>query len=544
MGYTYNVEQFKENFEREFTWLNGFMRNVARFGKQPAMYDPLTGKRWTYGELNADANRLANAMLADGLEKNDLIMFSLFNSPEFVLCYLAAHKTGSIAAPVNFRLSSGELAQLIDANKPKFFVFGEEIGATVREGLKLASWKPHRVLFAGSPDKLEKGEALFADYMKDASAKNPKITWPLGIYDETTRFFTSGTTHLPKGVPLNSLNEVLSSHDVIMHFPLNPTDRTMNMTPWFHRGGLHSGGPTPTLYAGGEVVVLREFSPKKCLAITDDERVTFLIGVPSILSLLARAQENSPVDISSLRGIVTMGSPFDKSACERYMKILTPNIFNGYGTTETFWNTFLRPFNLPEHAGTAGMSCTDDDVRVVRVPEDGGHGDPENMVAKDNIEVGEVIIRAPAKSAGCYVDNEELSREKFHNGYHYTGDLATWDKDSFITIVSRKDDMIISAGENIYPTPIEAVLNEHPKVAESAVVALPSRLHGQIVAAYVVPAEPDLTVEELRAHCLAHPMLPAFKRPRVYFLVDSIPHTATGKIMHYKLREQALASKK
>lgn len=119
------------------------------------------------------------------------------------------------------------------------------------------------------------------------------------------------------------------------------------------------------------------------------------------------------------------------------------------------------------------------------------------------------------------------------------GRVSLEDKDSFVTIVSRKDDMIICAGENIYPTQIEAVLNEHPKVAESAVVGRPDRLHGQCVAAYVVPADESLTVEELRAHCGAHPMLPPFKRPRFYTLVRELPHTATGKLLHYKIREQA-----
>lgn len=132
-----------------------------------------------------------------------------------------------------------------------------------------------------------------------------------------------------------------------------------------------------------------------------------------------------------------------------------------------------------------------------------------------------------------------MSARKFYKGYHYTGDLGTWDENECVTIVSRKDDMIICAGENIYPTQIEAVLNEHPKVAESAVIGVADRLHGQCVAAYVLPADESLSVEELKAHCARHPMLPPYKRPRFYTLVKELPHTATGKLLHYKLREQA-----
>ena len=131
-------------------------------------------------------------------------------------------------------------------------------------------------------------------YVKDQSEANPLLSVPAHIYDETTRLYTSGTTSRPKGVPLNNINEVLSAHDVMMHFPLTPMDRTMNMTPWFHRGGLHSGGPCPTLYAGGEVIILREFTPKKCLKYTEKYEITFLIGVPAVLTLLAQVQERNP----------------------------------------------------------------------------------------------------------------------------------------------------------------------------------------------------------------------------------------------------------
>ncbi len=110
---------------------------------------------------------------------------------------------------------------------------------------------------AQAPD----GHIRYPDYVADQPETDPPIDFAPHIYDETTRLYTSGTTNRPKGVPINNVNEVLSAHDVMMHFPLGPTDRTMNMTPWFHRGGIHSGGPCPTLYAGGEVVILRDFSP-------------------------------------------------------------------------------------------------------------------------------------------------------------------------------------------------------------------------------------------------------------------------------------------
>ncbi|MDO5141518.1 MAG: AMP-binding protein [Eubacteriales bacterium] len=539
--YTYDVSMFRDTFETRFTYLNGFLRNVSRFGARPALHDPLFGRRWTYVQLNAAADRLAHALRADGVGRNDVVMFALRNSPEFVFCYLAAHKIGAIACPINYRQSAGELALMIDDSRPKAFFYEAAFAALSEAALAHAAHPPVRAVMVTTGDEnapLPTGHVRYADYTADQPETDPPIDFDPHIYDETTRLYTSGTTARPKGVPLNNINEVLSAHDVMMHFPLGPTDRTMNMTPWFHRGGIHSGGPCPTLYAGGEVVVLRDFSPKRCLDYAERYQISFLIGVPTVIAMLARMQERSPADLSALRGIVTMGAPFEKAACEKYMELLTPNIFNGYGTTETFWNTFLRPFDLPDRTGSAGRSCTDDDVQLVAIHADGTHAEPEDTVPRDDMTPGEIIISSPAKCAFCYTNDEPLTRAKFYKGWLYTGDVGTWDEDGFITVAGRKDDMIVSAGENIYPTQIEAVLNEHPKVLESAVIGAPDALRGEIVTAYVVPADDSLTIDELKAHCARSPLLSSYKWPRAYYLVSELPHTATGKLMHYKLRAQ------
>ena len=263
--YTYDISMFRDTFETRFTYLNGFLRNVSRFGSRPALFDPRSGRRWTYRELNVEANRLAHALRADGVGKNDVVMFTLLNSPEFVFCYLAAHKIGAVACPVNYRQGAGEIALVIDDSTPKAFIYDAEFGELSGGALDLCESKPAIKIVVGADDAVPAGQVRYADYVSDQPENDPPIDFDPHIYDETTRLYTSGTTNRPKGVPINNINEVLSAHDVMMHFPLGPTDRTMNMTPWFHRGGIHSGGPCPTLYAGGEVVILRDFAPKRCL---------------------------------------------------------------------------------------------------------------------------------------------------------------------------------------------------------------------------------------------------------------------------------------
>jgi acyl-CoA synthetase (AMP-forming)/AMP-acid ligase II len=533
-GYRYDPTAFQEVFERHFTYLAGVHRNSHRYAARHALHDPASGRRWTYAELWADAGRLAAGLRANGVRAGDAVVFSLFNGGEFVLLWLAAQRLGAIAAPINFRLSPGEIAHVLDDSRPRAFVYDGALAQPAADALARATHAPSLVAAVGAD--APGADLPFDELVLDAGTV-PDLPDGVGTHDETTRLYTSGTTGMPKGVSLSGLVDVLSAHDVIMHFPLSPEDRTLNMTPWFHRGGLYSGGPNPVLYCGAEAVSLRQFHPGTVLDWVQEHGLTFLIGAPTNLAMLTKEQTAHPRDLSSLNGIVTMGAPLDRDACLRYQETLTPRIFNGYGTTEAFWNTFLRPADLPEHAGSAGRACTDDDVAVVKVYED-RVAQADDLAAQDGQEVGEVIVRS-VKSGYAYVNNNEEQSARFRDGWLYIGDLATWDADGYVTIVGRKDDMIITGGENVHPTQVEAVLNEHPKVAESVVVGVPDERWGEQVVAYVVPADGELDVAELERHTHGHPMLAQYKRPRAYRFVEEIPLTATGKKLHYKVREQA-----
>ncbi|SHJ56816.1 class I adenylate-forming enzyme family protein [Parasporobacterium paucivorans] len=538
MNLTYDVTMFRDNFESGFTWINGFNRNVFRFSERNALTDPLREKTWTYADLNKEINRLANRWQRDGVIKNDVVMYVLYNSAEFVFSHIAAQKAGAISCPVNYNWAAGEIAMVLEQNKPKVFLFDMEIEQIIKMALDLSFHKPEICISVGEKESEISGVIAYEKYVADSPEEEP-VPPPSHIYDEVLRLHTSGTTGHPKGVPVNNINEVLTAHDVIMHFPLNPMDKTMNMTPWFHRGGIHSGGLTPTLYVGGEVVILRQFNPKICLKYTQKYRITFLIGVPAVLNMLAKYQEKENLDLQSLHGIVTMGSPLEKNACIYFQKVLTPNLFNGYGTTETFWNSFLSPRDLPEMSGSSGRSCTDDEIYLVKVYED-RKAEPDDFVARNGEEVGEIIIKSLSKSTCSYYDNEEETKRRYYKGFLYTGDLGTWDKNSYITVVGRKDDMIISAGENIFPAQIEEAISENSKVKDVIVTSVPDKKRGEAVVAYVVKEDDDLTVQEMIRYCAGHPMLSAFKSPKYYRFVEELPYNATGKKLHFKAKQAAV----
>jgi acyl-CoA synthetase (AMP-forming)/AMP-acid ligase II len=537
MTYTYDAHAYRQYFEHDFTYLNGFRRNTHRYADRLAMQSPSTGESWTYAELGDRVDRLATGLARAGVAPGDVVAYQLFNGPEFAQLYLAGQACDAVGAPMNFRLASGETACILDANRPTVFVYDTEIGEMVRDALARSTYKPALVVAVGPGEPLPRNgfEVIRFDELVAESASPPNVSRT--VWDETTRLFTSGTTGMPKGVPLNSMIEIFSAHDVIMHFPLTAEDKTLNMTPWFHRGGLYCAGPNPTFYLGASLVAQRSFDADVTLDYVEEYGLTFLIGAPTNLAMLARAQEKKPRDLSTLDGIVTMGAPLEREAALHYQKVLNPRIFNGYGSTEGFWNTFLRPTDLPEMAGTAGRACIDDDVAVVRLFDD-RLADAHETVAKDGTEIGEVIVRSP-KGANAYFDAPGQERQKFRNGWLHIGDLATWDDKEFVTIVGRKDDMLLSGGENVHPVQIEEALGEHPSVTDSLVVGVPDDKWGQVVVAYVVTTAPVPSADDLDDFCRRHPMLSQFKRPRAYRFVESLPMSATGKKLHYKATDTA-----
>jgi acyl-CoA synthetase (AMP-forming)/AMP-acid ligase II len=483
---TYDPAAYREFFERDFTYLTGFRRNAHPYANQVALLDPATGTSWTYAELSSRVDRLAAGLAGAGVRPGDAVAYQLYNGPEFAHLYLATQACGAVGAPFNFRLAAGETAFVLDDSRPKVFVYETELGDIVRSALERSEHRPDLVVAAGEGEPLSgignSTVVRFEELLEDG-AEPPALS--RGVYEETTRLYTSGTTGMPKGVPLNSMVEIFSAHDVIMHFPLVPEDRTLNMTPWFHRGGLYSGGPNPVFYVGGGVVPMRAFDPELCLDYVERFGLTYLIGAPTNLEILARAQAEQSRDLSTLRGIVTMGAPLER--------------------VEVFEDRLASP---------------------------------EEQVAKDGAEIGEVIVRSP-KSGYAYFNSPEQEAQKFHNGWVYLGDLATWDADEFVTIVGRKDDMLVSGGENVHPIQVEEALNEHPGVMDSLVVGVSDEKWGQLVVAYVIRADESLTALDCEEHCRQHPMLAPYKRPRAYRFVDEFPRTATGKKIHYQATQQA-----
>ncbi|MBR4104392.1 MAG: acyl--CoA ligase, partial [Thermoguttaceae bacterium] len=223
---TYDSSPIRRQFEAEFDFLNVFERNARRFANKPALSDPPTGRVWTYAELNAEANRLANAFYADGVRKGDVVSVGLYNGAEFVFAYIASQKIGAIFNPLNYNWSPNEIAYAFDDSRPKIFVFDAEMESVVAKALQTAAFPPSKTVRVGVPESVQIECVAFDDYVAPLGCDAPSKPEGVSIFDEIARLYTSGTTGRSKGVPINRMNEVMSAHEVAMRYPIFSDDVT------------------------------------------------------------------------------------------------------------------------------------------------------------------------------------------------------------------------------------------------------------------------------------------------------------------------------
>src|SRR5665213_2851606 len=231
----YDPSDLKNVFEHHFTYAAGVERNIHRYASQPAITDSDTGQTWTYREFGEITGQLVGGLRARGVGVGDIVAYQLMNRPEFAFLYVAAQGLRAVSSPMNFRLAPAEVAFILTDSKPAIFFYDAADAAGISTALALSEFQPPVLVAVGESTPVP-GSLTF-DELLDRSAPSFRAPADASTWDETSRLYTSGTTGMPKAVPLTSLNEVLTAHDVIMHMSLVPDDRTMNMSPWFHRGG-------------------------------------------------------------------------------------------------------------------------------------------------------------------------------------------------------------------------------------------------------------------------------------------------------------------
>ena len=503
---------------------------------KPALTDLEAGRNWTYRELNRDINRLAHAFQGEGLEKGDIVMTSMLNSAESIISAYAAFKAGMVGSPINFRLAAGEVAYHLEDSRPKIYIYEPEIESIVKKALEMSAHKPQRILSTGE----------LAGYMEGRPETEPENITGVTPFDECLRLYTSGTTGRAKGVPLSHFANYICCFMVIALDNWTPEDKILAFSPYFHRAG-NNAGFMPALAIGAHVFTMKHFDPVASLNAIEGSKISFLVGAPPMFAAMSRVvkmkKEEKTWDLSSLQAIDTMGAPLDRETYLSIKETLCAKIYNSDGNTEAGWVIKQSPWAPAEKYETNpvmnGVPMPFHFVRVVKKYPD-HKADPGDLVARDGVEKGEMIVRSPFQAVS-YHNKPDKTAESFRGGWFYTGDAVTWDKDGYFMIHGRSGDMILTGAENVYPDEVEAILNEHPKVRDSIVAGVPDpdKILGSVIAAYVIPEDASLTAEELDRFCREHPMLARFKRPRYYKFVNEIPYTATGKRIHYMTRADA-----
>ena len=481
----------------------------------------------TYAAFGERVNRLANALTADGLQAGQTVALMVSTSPEFLISWFAINQAGAVMVPVNVFYAADELQYLLNnsdsvgfISEPKFIQLFNEVQA-ICPGVRIK-------VSTRAADGLA-GFRLLPDILANTPSTCHITRVPPDAPSQIV--YTSGTTSRPKGVVISHTSSLVQGISVAMLFGMTPSDRCCVVLPLFHVNGQYVG-VMPTLTVGGTIVLLEQYSATNYWSQVRSHRCTLMSIVPMLLRTMlaqpARADDAQHNVRFSFYALPTTDDEWDQFERRFGVKLV-----EGYGLSETLGICSSNPV---VH-GTTKRHCIGLPTlgRQMRVVDDSYADLPHD-------QVGRILVRGGAMFSGYY-KNQEATDACLRDGWLDTGDNGSVDSDGYFHFFDRSKDVIKRAGENIAATEVERVLNEHPKVAESAVIAVPDPLRDEAIKAFVVLREGEtMSEEELRAWCARH--LAKFKVPSFYEFRPSLPHTSIGKIMKYVLKmEERNASK-
>ncbi len=510
-------------------WLNlGEMlkMNARKYPRTICLMD--AERRYTFPETNARVNRLAHALRGLGLEKGDRVSALLENCIEFVELYLAAAKLGLVVNPINFRLVGPEVEYIVTHAESRAFVVHDAFGDTV-DGIRagLSDIPADRYVVVGQP---RDGYVSFEALLEQGEDTEPEAD--VRPADPWILLYTSGTTGKPKGVVRSHESYVAFYLINAVDFDFRPGDMVLNIMPLCHVNTTYFTFNHTYIGASTYVHPAQGFDPRELLRVIERSRATFLSLIPThyALMLAIPEPERQRYDVSSMKKLLCSSAPArveHKKAIMRWFEGVA--LYEGYGSTEAGIVTTLFPHEQLAKPGSIGKeSLGTDQVKIL----------DEDKKPVPRGEIGELYSRGPMLFDEYFKAPEQTAAA--HAGEWFSaGDMAYQDEDGYYFLVDRKHNMIISGGENVFPSEVENALSEHPGVLDVAVIGVPDPKWGERIHAVVIPKEgATLDPDELKTFCRER--LAGFKVPKGYALIDpeQMPRTATGKILHRVLRER------
>jgi acyl-CoA synthetase (AMP-forming)/AMP-acid ligase II len=486
-------------------------------------------ERLTFADVRRQARSLARELQTTfGVAAGDRVAIAMRNLPEFVVSFWGAALCGATVVPLNSWWAGGELVYAL-----------RDAGATV---LCADEERLERVLLDGRPDvtlvgvRTDRGDVPFEELTSGGPLDDDAIA-QLGRDDPVTLLYTSGTTGRPKGAlgtnratmaNLWNMAFVAARESIISGRQPKPARQTASLStgPLFHIGGVSAivGGPL----GGSKIVMMRKWDVEEAVRLAVQEEVTGFGGVPAVARQILEYPGVGDLGLD-VRTMPMGGAPVPPDLVARAIEEFGegPQLLNGYGLTETtsavVTNVGVEYATHPDSVGRPNLTAQ---VRVV-------DADGEEV---DTGHVGEICVRSPQVVKG-YWNDDEATRATFRDGWFHSGDIGYVDAEGFVYVVDRMKDVVIRGGENVYCVEVEAVLHEHPRVAEVAIVGLDEPVMGERVCAVVVPrAGIDVGLADLRSYASAR--LAGFKCPEALYVTAELPKTATGKVAKRELRSQ------
>ncbi|MBA4548279.1 long-chain-fatty-acid--CoA ligase [Thermoactinomyces intermedius] len=474
------------------------------------------GERLTFREYKQKVNQLANYLLSLNVKHGDRVAMLCKNTYAFPIIYLAAAKIGAVTVPVNCRLKPVEVQYILKDCQAKVLLYDEDF----KDSLEMLPDCVEKVIcvFQG-----ERASEQFNSIFYTESDEEPNVE--VHKNDIATIIYTSGTTGNPKGVISTHANVYAAGLANVNTLDLRKADRFLFVTPLFHISGMMF--IINSLIRGMALVIASNFTPSQLWNLIDEEKITGMMSVPSMLPFMLEMLKTIDRDIFSLRGIVCGGSLVP----ENYIKAfhdLGFAVIQVYGATEF---TGAATYFLPEmdinrcHSVGKGLYLTE--IKII---------DPLTGVECAPGEIGEILVRGDQVFAG-YWNNPEETAKVLKNGWYHTQDLGRMDEEGYLYVIDRLRDMIVCGGEKVFPAQVEAVLLQMEGIAEVAVVGVKHPVWGELPRAYIVKAEGhDITKDEVIRH--ARENLADYKLIDVEF-IEELPKNSMGKVLKYVLREYA-----
>jgi fatty-acyl-CoA synthase len=490
-------------------------------------------RRLTYAEWNQRATQLASALRGLGLSKGDRVGVIAYNCLEWMEIYVAMARAGLVVVPLNFRLTAPEIAYILANAEVGAVIAGPEFCETIDSIRNELDVPGANYITLGDNDvaNWRRYESIIANANESAATTLPVVR----PEDTCALMYTSGTTGRPKGAIRSHEGSALIALATALEMGFTADDTALLVMPLCHANSLYFA--TTFIHRGGTCIIddRRSFDPEALLKTLAEDRVTFTSLVPThYIMLLALPDEvKRRYDLSAVGKLMISSAPARQDT-KRGIMSLFPNgkLYELYGSTEAGWVTLLHPDEQLRKLGSVGREWAGSGaIRLL---------DESRSEVADG-EVGELFSRTPYVFDG-YWKNTEKTAEAFDGAWCSVGDMARRDAEGYIWLVDRKSNMIISGGENIYPSEIEGVLGHHPKVRDVAVIGVPHEKWGETAKAIVVLHHGETaSVTDMRDWCRQR--LASFKCPSdVVFVNDAdMPRTATGKVLHRVLRQRYAA---